>query len=359
MRAALMLERAEPLTLEDLTPRALGDRDVEVRIDASGVCRSDLAVLDGKMPISPPLVLGHEGAGTVTAVGRDVTHVAAGDRVVATFTPTCGDCWYCRHAAAHLCAEALALQVAWRAQRQDGTRVVPMSGLGTFAEAIRCSEASVVKVESDLPAEQLALIGCGVTTGVGAVLNTAEVEPGASVAVVGCGGVGSFVVQGARIAGAAEILAVDPQPLKREAAMAQGATTAIDPVAGDMVEQVRAATGGRGVDYAFEVVGEPDLTRQAFESVRPGGTAVLVGMPGFDATIELPAFTLFHAEKRLAGSFYGSAQVRREFARLVRLAETGRLDIGAAVTKTWALDEVNLALDALRRGEVIRSVLRP
>ena len=357
VRAAVMVENDGPLVMEELVAAPLGDHDVEIRVEASGVCHSDLTLLSGLMP--PPAVLGHEGAGTVIAVGRDVSRVKVGDRVIASFTPACGSCWYCRHDSSQHCTRAFRLATTVRCHRHDGTPVLSASGLGTFGETLQAHEASVVAVRTDLPVDQLALIGCAVTTGVGAALNTAQVQPGDSVAVIGCGGVGQFVVQGARIAGAAIIVAVDPSAAKREFALGVGATHAVDPSDGGQLEALRALTGGRGVDVAFEVVGRPELVRAAFDATRPGGTAVIVGMPAIDAEVSLPMFPWFHAEKRVLGCNYGSAQVRREFPRLVALAEGGQLDVGAAVSAVRPLAEVNAAFDELRAGHVVRTVLHP
>jgi S-(hydroxymethyl)glutathione dehydrogenase/alcohol dehydrogenase len=201
------------------------------------------------------------------------------------------------------------------------------------------------------------LIGCGVTTGVGAALNTARVQPGSSVAVVGCGGVGQAVIQGARIAGAARIIAVDPVALKREAATALGATDVVDPGDGDPVAAVQALTGGRGVDYAFEVIGLPETILQAFNCARAGGTAVVVGVPRLDSMVSVPSFPLVLQEKRLLGCVYGSAQVRRDFPRLISLVEQDKLDLGSMVSRRIKLDEINDAFRAMQAGEVIRSVI--
>jgi S-(hydroxymethyl)glutathione dehydrogenase/alcohol dehydrogenase len=233
------------------------------------------------------------------------------------------------------------------ALRYRARRVLPRS----------VDETLVVPVATDLPAEQLALVGCGVATGVGAVLNTAHVEPGSTVAIFGCGGVGQSVIQGARIAGAERIFAVDPLDNKRATAAALGATDVIDPVEADPVEQLKAATNGLGVDYAFEVTGIPAVLLQTYRSVRRGGTAVMIGMPRFDETIEFSAMELFMDEKRLASSIYGTTQVRRDFPRLVAMAESGRLDLGALVSQRFSLPEVNDAIAAMASGEVIRAVL--
>jgi S-(hydroxymethyl)glutathione dehydrogenase/alcohol dehydrogenase len=244
-----------------------------------------------------------------------------------------------------------------KATRADGSAVIGASGLGTFADEMTVDESMLVRVETDLPSEQLALIGCGITTGVGAALNTARVQPGATVTVIGCGGVGQSVIQGARIAGASRIFAVDPVEMKRKTAEQFGATDLIDPADGDPVEQIRAATGGRGTDYAFEVIGLPQTILQAFQAARRGGTVVVVGMPRFDAEVTFPAMSLFAESKQMLGCMYGSAQVRRDFPRFVQLVETGRLDVGSMVSRHISLDEVNDAFRAMEAGEVIRSVI--
>jgi S-(hydroxymethyl)glutathione dehydrogenase/alcohol dehydrogenase len=232
-----------------------------------------------------------------------------------------------------------------------------MTGLGTYAESMTTSESQLVKVETDLPDEQVALVGCGVTTGVGAALNTGKVQPGSSVAVIGCGGVGQAVIQGARIAGAARIIAVDPVELKRKTSEQLGATDLVDPGEADPVEQVKALTGGRGADYAFEVIGLPATAMQAWNMTRPGGTTVIVGMPRMDDQISISQWQLFYEERKLVGCVYGSAQVRRDFDRFIGLIETGRLDVGSMVSRRISLDDVNDAFRAMEAGEVIRSVI--
>ncbi|MEX0665674.1 MAG: zinc-binding dehydrogenase, partial [Acidimicrobiia bacterium] len=266
-------------------------------------------------------------------------------------------CWFCLHDKSNLCENTYTVMASLRATRSDGTPLPTMTGLGTFADMMTCDQMSIVKVDTELPDEQLALIGCGVTTGVGAALNTAKVEPGSSVVVIGCGGVGQAVIQGARIAGAARIIAVDTVALKRDTALKLGATDAVDPADGEVVAQVQALTSGRGADYAFEVIGVAELITTAFNCVRSGGTAVAVGVPRFDAEVSLPTFPLVLSEKRLLGCVYGSAQVRRDFPKLVELVETGRLDIGDMVSRTISLDEINQGFDAMKAGEVIRTVI--
>lgn len=357
MRAAVYTGPEQPLSVEDVSPIDPGPNDVLVRVAASGVCRSDLSVLHGYLPLPPPSILGHEGTGFVEAVGDQVSGLSVGDRVVGSFTPACGHCFYCVRGESHLCDSSLRLSMVPRATRADGSVAAAFTGLGTFAEMMTVNASSVVKVDTDLPDEQLALIGCGITTGVGAALNTAKVVPGSTVAVIGCGGVGQAVIQGARIAGAARIFAVDPVELKRKAAEQLGATDLVDPGAGDPVAQVQAATSGIGADYAFEVLGLPETIVQAYSMARRGGTAVVVGMPRWDSEVTLPGFGLFYMEKKLLGCVYGSAQVRRDFPRFVSLVEHGRLDVGAMVSATVGLDDVNDAFRAMEAGEVIRSVI--
>src|ERR1700681_2439404 len=255
MRAAVFVETGGPLSIENLEPAPPGPRDVVVQLGASGVCHSDLSLKNGYVVILPGTVLGHEGAGTVVEVGKDVSHVKKGDHIIAAFIPACGTCWFCLHDQSHLCDTEFEVMMALRGKRSDGTDYTTMTGLGTFAEAMTCHESSIVKIDTDVPDEQLALIGCGVTTGVGAALNTAKVQPGSTVAIIGCGGVGQAVIQGARIAGAGRIIAIDPVELKRKTAEQLGATDLVDTNAGDPVAQVQALTKNRGGDDAVEVIG--------------------------------------------------------------------------------------------------------
>ncbi len=356
MRAAMFTGTLE-LSVEDVTPLDPGPSDVVVRIGASGVCHSDVSAANGTLPTPSPCILGHEGAGVVEWVGAEVTRVAVGDHVIASFVPACGNCFWCLHGQSNLCAMGNEVFVTPKATRADGSIAISMTGLGTFADQMTCNQANVVKIDTDLPDAQLALIGCGVTTGVGAALNTARIVPGSTVAVIGCGGVGQAVIQGARIAGASRIFAVDPVELKRKTAESFGATDLVDPGAGDAVAQVMELTGGIGADYTFEVIGLPETITQAYAMARRGGTAVVVGMPKWDSQVTLPGFELFYGEKRLLGCVYGSAQVRADFQRLVDLVETGRLDLGSMVTARIGLDDVNDAFRAMQAGEVIRSVI--
>jgi S-(hydroxymethyl)glutathione dehydrogenase/alcohol dehydrogenase len=346
----------DEFAVEDVTVLDPGPRDVVVEIGASGVCHSDVSVLTGDAGLPPPVVLGHEGAGTVTWAGAEVTRVQVGDRVIASLSPVCGTCWYCRRNETHLCSGAGRAMRVPRMERNDGTPLTGLAGLGTFAEAMTTSQWSVVPVQTDLPFDQLALLGCGVSTGLGAVLNSADPKPGDTFAVIGCGGVGMAAIQGARIAGASRIIAIDPIAAKREAALALGASDAIDPGAADPVEQVRALTSRRGVDVAIDAVGAPALIEQAAGMTRRGGTTVLVGAPRYDATVTISPMSLIMENRSIRGSYYGSTRALRDFPRYVELIESGRLDVSSMVSRRISLEEVGDALHA-SAGDAIRHVV--
>ena len=360
MKAAICSQAGAPLVIETVSLPPLGDNDVRVRTDASGVCHTDLNMMLGLAGLPMPMVLGHEGAGTVLEVGKGVTRCKPGDRVIMSWAPACGTCWHCaRHESQHCDHFMDQFMGIYGVLRADGSKVPTMAALGTFADMMQVSQHAVVPVKTDLPAEQLALIGCGITTGVGAALWTAEVKPGSTVAVFGCGGVGLSVIQGARIAGAARIFAVDPLANKREVAKKFGATDTVDPSQGDVVKQVQDATSGRGVDYAFEVTGISDVVLQAFNATRKHGTTVAVGVGHHEATVAIPTMTLFITEKRLLGSLYGSAQIYEHFPMLVEFAERGQLDLAGMISKRISLAQVNDAFDYLKSGDVIRTVILP
>ena len=357
MRAGVFVGINQPLSLEDLTPLPPGPHDVVVQIDASGVCHTEAAVIGGQLPWAAPSILGHEVTGIVVDLGSKVTRVRVGERVISSGLPACSNCFFCVRGQSHLCEHTFALSDTPRARRANGVEIPAFASLGGFADLMTVPEISIVTVHTDLPAEQLALIGCAITTGVGSVLNTARVEPGATVTVVGCGGVGQCVLQGARIAGASRIFAVDPIAMKRQAAAFQGATDLIDPADGDPVQQIRDRTIGRGTDYSFEVVGRPDTIITAYGCARRGGIVTVVGMPPADATVSFNGLELFLDAKEIRVSNMGSSQIRRDFPRYVSLAETGRLDIASMISRRIALDDVNDALRAMEAGEVIRTVI--
>jgi S-(hydroxymethyl)glutathione dehydrogenase/alcohol dehydrogenase len=361
MRAVIFSEVGQELAVEDVEALDPGPHDVVVRIEATGLCGTDLHLLRGSLPHPAPAVMGHEAAGCVEAVGSAVARVRVGDRVVASPAPCCGACWYCSQGEPSLCEALGRLLMTPRVRRKDGSKASGMVGLGSFADMMTVDESSVVAVQTDLPAEQLALVGCGVTTGLGAALVRARVQPGATVAVIGCGAVGLSVVQGARIAGAARIIGIDLNDQKRAVSLRVGATDAIDPSEGDVGKQVRELTGGRGVDYAFEAVGRSDTTAQAIEIARPGGSIVIVGAPAPDDRLDIPLAEFFMAEKKVMSTRFGTVDIRRDFPRFVRLAETGQLDLASLVSRVVTLDDsaVATAFDDLERGETIRTVFVP
>lgn len=357
MRVAVAYEAGRPLVVEDLELPPIGPRDVHVRILASGICHTDLTVTQGQSLLPLPIVPGHEASGMVEEVGAEVRRVRVGDRVLASVSPACGACWWCANDMSNHCERGGQIRLAPRFTLPDGRQAPAVCGCGTFADAMVVDEASLVAVQTDLADDQLALLGCGVTTGLGAALNTARVEPGSSVAVIGCGGVGQSVVQGARIAGAATIIAIDLAAERRAAALQVGATHALDPGQGNPLEQVRALTDGRGVDHSFEVVGLPDLMVAAFDMARAEGTVTFVGMPAKDATLTLPALSAVFSGKRIAGSVMGGAQILRDFPRYIRLAESGQLQLGSMISRRIKLDEINDGLRSMTDAAGIRTVI--
>jgi len=355
MKAALFQKAHEPLTIEDVDLAELRPDEVYVRTVCSGVCHSDLHVVDGMGNLQMPMVLGHESSGVVEQVGRDVSYVAPGDRVIMSFKPFCGRCYYCLGGRPHLCndrglAAASARRITWK-----GKPVLQMGGVASFAEYMVTSESGVVKIPSDMPMAEAALLGCAVMTGVGAALYTAQVPGGAIAAVVGCGGIGLNIIQGCRLAGASQIIAIDVVPYKLELARKFGATHTINSKEVDAVRAVKEQTGKLGVEYAFEAIGHPDTARQAFDMLRAGGTAVMVGVMG-GAELRFPGMA-FLDEKKVIGCQYGSARFREHMPKLIDLFLQGRLNMSELVTQRMPLREVNRAFQLMRDGKVARSVL--
>ena len=358
MKAAVLRAVGAQFEVTDLTLRALGPRDVHVKIAASGVCRSDLSIRDGTIPHPLPAVLGHEGAGIVLEVGEQVTTVGPGDHVVLSWVAPCRACFYCLRNHPELCEHGLDHAFAMPyATDTNGVGLLAAFGTATFGEETVLPEAACVRVDTDFPLDLAALVGCGVVTGVGAVCNSAHVEPGASVAIVGCGGVGLAAVQGARLAGAEPIIAVDRVASKLDLARASGATEVVDASSTDAVQAVRDLTGGRGVDHAIEVVGRSSTIRQAFDMTRRAGTVTIVGAGSFTDMVEFGAMQLMVDAKTIRGCVYGATDPRRDFPEMVRLHRAGRLDLAALVTRRIALEDLDDAFRAMQAGEVARSVI--
>ena len=363
IRAAVLREPGRPIALEEVELDPPKPDEVLVRVAAAGVCRSDLHLAEGVLGAGRwPMVLGHEGAGVVEAVGDRIMHVAPGDRVAFCFVPACGSCRPCRAGHATLCepagkhgAAGVLMDGTSRLRLPDGT--VLQHGLMTacFAERAVVAGAGVVPLGAGIPLWQAALLGCGVVTGIGAVRNTAAVQIGESVCVIGCGGVGLHVVSGARLAGARQIVAVDRSPQKLELARRHGATDAVDSSTADPVAAVRELAGG-GVDHALEVVGRPETIRAAWDVLRPGGTAVVVGLAPRGVEISLPAIE-FLSEKSIKGCYYGSASVADALPHIVSLVAQGRLELADVVSHFVPLDGINEALARLRYGEGARTIV--
>lgn len=357
MKAAVLRETNTPLTIEDVTCGNPGPREVLVRTVAAGVCHSDLHFADGSYPYPLPSVLGHESAGVVLAVGDAVSYVQPGDHVITCLSAFCGHCEHCITGHMSLCQEPELQRAPDQPARLTvgGEAVNQFLNLSSFAEQMLIHEHALVKVRKDMPLDRAALIGCGVTTGVGAVIHTAKVAPGETVAVIGCGGVGLSAINGAAIAGAGRVIAVDMMPQKLELARKFGATDTINPGDGDPVEAIREMTGG-GVHHAFEAIGLKVTTEQAFKMLQRGGTATIIGMIPVGTQIELhgPEFLM---ERKIQGSNMGSNRFRVDMPRFVDFYLNGKLHLDDLISRRIKLEEVNEGMEALKTGEVARSVI--
>jgi S-(hydroxymethyl)glutathione dehydrogenase / alcohol dehydrogenase len=359
MRAALLeAPNTELKVVDDIDIAPPGPGQIRVRVVNCGVCHSDLHVVDGGLPGMMPTVLGHEAGGIIEEVGAGVLDLAVGDKVIMTLRPVCGRCYFCVRNQPSLCSgPGGMLAMGPPPLSRAGEPVYPGIGMGAFAEQVIVYQNAAVKVPDDTPLEIACVIGCAVQTGVGAVLNTAQVEAGATVLVQGLGGVGMSIVQGARIAGASQVIVSDPFAERRELAAAFGATSAIDPNAQDVVSAAQAATGQIGVDYAFDAVGVPALVESGLNACRPGGTTVCVGVPKMTDAYTVQALFFAMGEKKLTGCFLGSSNPQREFPRLLDLWRHGRLDLEGMVTARRPLDEINEAFADMKAGHGLRTVL--
>jgi S-(hydroxymethyl)glutathione dehydrogenase / alcohol dehydrogenase len=358
MRAAILGKfGGETLDVrDDIEAVGFGPGKVRVRMRAAGLCHSDLTAMSGALPyLAAPFVAGHEGAGEVVEVGDGVTGVAVGDHVIVCALPPCRSCPACRRGQANLCLAAVAHASVPHFRLGGETDVMGLMGTGTFAEEMVLNAAYAVPIPGDVPFDVAALIGCGVTTGIGAVLNTARVAAGSSVVVFGCGGVGISVIQGARVAGAAEIVAVDPLASRRERALAFGATDAAAP---DGLEKLSARiTGGEGFDYAFEAVGRSATTRAAYEAARRGGTVCVIGAGAGDDAVQFSMGELYWEEKRILPSLYGGGDVAAMYHRIIKLWHAGLVDLGNMITHRVGLAEINDAITQMQTGRALRTCI--
>ena len=355
MRAAVLTALDSDLEVrDDLQLKDAGPGEVRLRMGASGVCHSDVSFQNGTIPVPLPSVIGHEGAGEVIQVGEGVDHLTVGDRVIIAWTPPCGGCPFCLGHQPNLCMVGIG-QAAAPKFSLGNDPVFGGAGTPTFAEETVIPASAGIKIDPETPYDVAALIGCGVMTGVGAAINTAKVQPGSTVVVIGAGGVGISVIQGARAAGAAVIVAVDRVDQKLQWAKQFGATHATTP---DGLDDLKASlTGGLGFDYAFEVVGSAATIRSAWDQTRRGGTTCVVGVARMDQMVQFSAMELFYSEKTMVGSYYGSADVRTDFHRLLRMWNNEQLDLKGMVTGRVGLGQVNEAFKSMLAGEVIRTVI--
>jgi NDMA-dependent alcohol dehydrogenase len=361
VRAAVLYEPNIPIQVVDVEQEGPRAGEARVRVMATGVCHSDWHIANGDWASPLPIVLGHEAAGLVEEVGPGVTGLRPGDHVIFSFRPQCGRCLYCTTGRTILCdghtaERAVMLDGTFRL-RHKGQGIYQMARIGTFAERVVCPAEMLVPIRPEMPWPQAALVGCCVPTGVGAVTRCAQVEAGASVVVIGCGGVGLNVVQGARIAGAATIVACDLLDSKLAFAREFGATHTVNAGRADLVVEVRALTAGRGADYAFDAIGGEKTTLQILDAIRPGGTAVIVGMAPHATRAPITPFAMAAQEKVLKGTMYGSVRPSVDFPWLVDLYLQGRLKIDELVSRTWRLDEINEGFQAMRAGQVARGVV--
>lgn len=357
MKAAIFREVNQPMEIEEVQVSKPGPREVLIRTSAAGVCHSDMHFFNGTYPGQLPMILGHESAGIVEQVGSDVHYVKPGDHVITCLSVFCGHCEHCLTGRMSLCQEPETKRDSKDEQRvsDNGKPLQQFANLGSFAEMMLVHEHAVAKIREDMPMDRAALIGCGVTTGVGAVIHTAKVEPGATVAVIGCGGIGLSCINGAAIAGASRIIAVDMVPSKLDLARKFGATDTINGRENDPIEAVKELTGG-GVHYAFEAIGLKQTAEQAFGMLRNGGTATVIGMipPGDMVTLHGPEFLM---EKKIQGSFMGSNRFRVDMPRFVDFYMQGRLHLDDLVSAHIGLKDVNEAMQQLETGEIARNVI--
>ena len=358
MKAAILYEAGKPLEIADIRVAKPGPREVLIRTAAVGVCRSDLHFVDGAFPHPVPTVPGHEAAGVIEAVGSDVAHLKVGDHVITFFTVFCGSCEMCVTGRPSLCVDPSTRRPADAEPRlslDDGTALAPFLNLSAFAEQMLVHENAYVAISKDMPLDRAALLGCAVITGAGSVFNDSRVRPGESVAVIGAGGIGLAAINAARIAGAGTILAIDPVAEKRELALKLGATHALDAMAEGLAKDVLKLTGG-GVHYAIEAVGRPNTAELAWNILRRGGTATILGMIAPGNNVSLPGPT-FLTGKKIQGSLLGSTRFPIDMPRLVQMYLDGLLDLDTMVAERIRLEDVNDALEKLRKGDSVRSVI--
>jgi S-(hydroxymethyl)glutathione dehydrogenase/alcohol dehydrogenase len=355
-RAAVLSSVGSPLVIEEIELPAPAEGEVRVRMAAAGVCHSDLSLANGTLDQPVPAVLGHEGAGTVIAVGSGVTNVQPGDHVLLNWSPSCGSCWFCLHGEPYLCEQTARAWQRRYARRADGTALFAGLGTATFGEETIVPSSAVLGLPPTVDLEGAALLGCAMLTGIGAVINSAHVRPGESIVVFGTGGVGLSVLQGARLVGAAVVIAVDVAADKEPLARTNGATDFI--VADDRAaRRIRDLTGGRGADHAFECVGSATTIRQAWSSTRRGGRTTVVGIGSKDEKVEFHPLEIFYFARVLSGCVFGSTDISRDLPRLLEHVQAGRIRPRDLVTNRIGLDDAPQALAQMGARKGARSLI--
>jgi len=358
MKAAVLYEPNTPLVIEEISTKKPGPHEVLMNTAYAGLCHSDLHFIEGLYPHPLPVVLGHESAGIVEQVGSEVTYVKPGDHVISCLSVFCGTCDQCTSGRPVICTNTdvkIPPGMAQRLQSAKSEQIHTFVNLSSFAEQMLVHENALVKIQEDMPLDRAALIGCGVITGFGAAVNTAGIRFGETVAVIGCGGVGMAAINGAHVAGAGRIIAVDTNPVKLQLATKLGATDLINPTDGDPVEQIKEMTGG-GVNHAIECLGLKKTAEQSFEMLMVGGTATLVGMVPFGEKIELHGYD-FLRERKIQGSSMGSNRFRTDMPRLIDLYLKGRLHLDDWISDKIKLEEINEGFTAMKEGRAIRSLI--
>lgn len=362
-KAAVLYEYKKPMVIDEIQLDGPKEKEVLVKYKAAGLCHSDLSVINGVLPLPPlPCIPGHEGAGVVQEVGPGVSKVKPGDHILLMWVPVCGQCFYCLRGQHYLCADkdktrsGTMLDGTYRLKKGD-QNIHMMLGVGSFSEYNVVSEQSVLPIDPDIPFDVASLVGCGVMTGVGAVMNKAKIKPGSSVGVVGIGGVGLNVIQGAVLANAAKIIAVDIRDTKLALAKRFGATHAVNASKEDPVEKVMELTAGIGVDYAFEAIGDVETILTTYKLIRRGGYAVIIGVPDLDAKLTLPVSEIPLMEKSILGCYYGSGDIRIDIKTLLDLYKIGRLQLDELISNRYSLGEINTGFKDLESGKNARGVI--
>jgi len=357
VKAAVCYEFGRPLVVDEIDIAPPQDREVKVKLAATAICHSDVHLIRGEWGGQLPVVAGHESAGVIVEVGPNVTALKLGDHVVVSLLRSCGYCPACKSGASQLCSGSFALDTQCRLSSKDGQTIYHGIKTASFAEYTIVDESQCVKIPDDIRPESAALLGCGVITGVGAVLNTAKVDPGSQIAVMGIGGVGLNSIQGAVLADASMILAIDQVEDKLTTASAFGATHTVNANSEDPVKVARALTNGLGLDYIFVAVGNVAAIIQAFKMARRGGSVVVIGLPEASATVSLRVHPLVTGERSIIGSFMGSAQLNKDVPSLIELYQQGRLKLDELISQRYSLEQINDAIAAMEHGKTLRNVI--